>query len=122
MPPPSDSLVAALMERAEAAAEAARETQSRAAGGAVEAERLRERARILRAFVARVRREPTWLPLRCAWCGRIQVEDDFVDVDASLDGDLPERLRERSTHGICPDCLEREQEFAERIRDDGRQV
>jgi hypothetical protein len=39
----------------------------------------------------------------------VEVEGEYVDPADFLEGDLPERLRERSTHGICPDCLARVQ-------------
>jgi hypothetical protein len=44
------------------------------------------------------------LPLRCAWCGRISRDGRFVE---------PEEIeahasKARTSHGICPDCFERE--------------
>ncbi len=54
--------------------------------------------------------------MRCAWCNRIKLGDRFVDAEAHLAGDVPERLRERTTHGICPACLERESADAEAHR------
>jgi hypothetical protein len=36
---------------------------------------------------------------RCAWCGRIEVEERFVEPD-------PRWLTPfRLTHGICPECV-----------------
>lgn len=46
--------------------------------------------------------------MRCAWCDRIKVVDRFLPIDPALVADLAER----TTHGICPDCFERENERA----------
>ena len=37
------------------------------------------------------------LLLRCAWCGRVRLEGEWVTPDGALDPD-------RMTHGICPEC------------------
>jgi len=42
--------------------------------------------------------------VRCAWCDRIQVVDRFLPIDPALIADLADR----TTHGICPECFERE--------------
>ena len=64
------------------------------------------RARLLQAFIHRSRDGA--LLLHCAWCGRIELDGIWALPDAFLARGLPERLRERATHGICPDCLARE--------------
>ena len=51
--------------------------------------------------------DPEHLALRCAWCGRIEVDGDFLGAAKALQRE-PALLRERATHGICPDCLVRE--------------
>ena len=45
------------------------------------------------------------LVLRCAWCGRIELDGDFTAA-AGMPRREPPLLRERATHGICPDCLD----------------
>lgn len=50
---------------------------------------------------------PDGLPLRCAWCGRFEINGEFQQVPAFLQGE-PALLREHSTHGICPGCLDGE--------------
>lgn len=47
------------------------------------------------------------LPLRCAWCRRIEIDGRFVDIPTVPERE-PDLLRERATHGICADCLDRE--------------
>ena len=37
------------------------------------------------------------LLLRCAWCGRVQQEGEWIAPQGDLDPDL-------LTHGICPEC------------------
>ena len=37
------------------------------------------------------------LLLRCAWCGRVRQEGEWVAPQGDLDPDL-------LTHGICPEC------------------
>ena len=105
MPPEDDDFVAELLERARLAHEAA--AQQRA------------RAEILTAFVGRFRENRDELPLRCAWCGRVEIDGRFVAPEEFLSGDLPERLRERSSHGICPECFERTSREADETRDAG---
>jgi hypothetical protein len=96
------SLIEELLERARAAH--------------ADAQRQNEVARLLVRFVRQFREDRSALAVRCAWCGRIKVGDDFIAPEQFLDGDLPERLKQRATHGICPDCLRRESEAAEDAR------
>jgi hypothetical protein len=112
----ADTLVEELAERMRAAARDALAARQRGGSAAGEAAALQRRARLLREFVGRTRRDPSFLPRRCAWCHRIEVEGEYVDPNEFLEDDLPERLRERATHGICPECLERVQREADELR------
>jgi hypothetical protein len=49
------------------------------------------------------------LLLHCAWCGRLEVGDEWLRLEAIGTGQtrIAEQLVRRSTHGICPDCFER---------------
>jgi hypothetical protein len=40
------------------------------------------------------------LVLKCAWCGRYRIGDDWLDLGVD---DAPDP--DRATHGICSDCL-----------------
>jgi hypothetical protein len=60
-----------------------------------------------RELLARIRekvdRDPTEseaLFTKCAWCGKVRAGDGWADV---ADENLPVA---RTSHGICPDCLE----------------
>lgn len=97
-----------LLARAADAARAAEAGGRQAAALRPEAERSRRRSRLLRALIRQVQTDPHHLPLHCAWCERIEIAGEFVLPEEFLYGDLPSRLRERATHGICPDCFERE--------------
>ena len=110
------SLPEELLARLSAAAHAAASSAERANEASGESERLRRRSALLRRFVHRVLEDRERLPVRCAWCGRIDVAGEFVAPEEFLDADLPERLRQRATHGICPACHERVQRDADRAR------
>jgi predicted RNA-binding Zn-ribbon protein involved in translation (DUF1610 family) len=47
---------------------------------------------------------------RCSWCGRFDVGREWLYLEAIGEGQLTIAisLLERATHGICPDCQERE--------------
>jgi hypothetical protein len=47
--------------------------------------------------------------LHCAWCGRLEVGDEWLRLEAIGTGQtrIAEQLVRHSTHGICPDCFER---------------
>lgn len=47
---------------------------------------------------------------RCAWCGRFEVGDEWLHLEAIGEGQLTIAfaLLERATHGICPECQEQE--------------
>jgi hypothetical protein len=71
----------------------------RAVAAAVESVR---RSILLRA--ATRNRRDGGMTTRCAWCGRFAVDGTFVDAD-----DAPQFVRlsqARTTHGICPKCID----------------
>jgi hypothetical protein len=47
---------------------------------------------------------------RCAWCGRFDIGGEWLRLDAVGAGQhsITSSLLDRATHGICPQCLERE--------------
>jgi hypothetical protein len=51
-------------------------------------------------------RDPHRLARRCAWCGRLALGRHWTPP-AELPGFLPAEVRQRISHGICPDCLAR---------------
>ena len=51
-------------------------------------------------------RERGRLAKRCAWCGRLDLGRRWTPPD-EVPQFLPAAVRERITHGICPDCLAR---------------
>ena len=60
------------------------------------------------AAVLREAEEGRVLLLRCAWCGRLRVGDEWLLLETigSDQTSIAEDLVRRSTHGICPGCLE----------------
>jgi hypothetical protein len=78
--------------------------QERAHTLTVDAARVSRLARVLREAHAGGR-----LLLRCAWCGRLQVGDEWLQLEGIGTGQtrIAEQLVRQSTHGICPDCFER---------------
>jgi hypothetical protein len=62
------------------------------------------------------------LLVHCAWCGRLQVGEEWLDLAADCDGDgdgsleLNDSLIFKSSHGICPDCFDRVNADAEAER------
>ena len=46
--------------------------------------------------------------VRCAWCGSIKAEDEWLHLQALSESQrwIVRRLRERASHGICPSCLD----------------
>ena len=53
---------------------------------------------------SRHRRAPTTLVPQCAWCGKVRVGRFWATPEAAP-AFLVSVLRDRRTHGICPDCL-----------------
>lgn len=78
--------------------------QERAHELTLDAARVARLARILREAHAGGK-----LLLHCAWCGRLEVGDEWLRLEAIGSGQtrIAEQLVRRSTHGICPDCFER---------------
>ena len=78
--------------------------QERARALSVDAARVTELARVLREV-----RGGGNLLLRCAWCGKLQIGDEWLLLEAIGSGQMriAEELVRRSTHGICPECYER---------------
>ena len=77
-----------------------------------------ERARCLSVDAARVSRLSCVLRearagrtmlLHCAWCGRLEVGDEWLRLEAIGSGQtrIAEQLVRQSTHGICPECFGR---------------
>jgi hypothetical protein len=91
--------------------------QERARSLTVDAVRVSRLARILREAGAR-----STMLVHCAWCGRLEVGDEWLELDAIGSGQtrIAEQLVRRSTHGICPDCFERVSRDADANRDGGR--
>ena len=87
---------AALIERAVRAAE-------RSDSLAVDATRLRSLAQMLRAAWAGDR-----LLVRCAWCRRFKLGEEWIYLDAvgRREQQIARRLLLNASHGICPTCFE----------------
>ena len=45
------------------------------------------------------------LLVRCAWCERIKVDDEWVEVAEVQAMQLRRHAPEQHSHGICPDCF-----------------
>ena len=80
------------------------QAQERARSIHVDAQRTRELAVLLREAHAGER-----LLRHCAWCDRLEVGGEWLDLEAIGSGQvqIATALIHRSTHGICPDCLQR---------------
>lgn len=89
---------AALVERA------VRATQ-RSDTLSVDSKRLRSLAQQLRAAWA-----GDQLLLRCAWCQRFKIGDEWLYLDAVGDREqrVAHRLLATCSHGICPSCFEKQ--------------
>jgi hypothetical protein len=79
--------------------------QERAASTNADSQRIRDLAATLRDAQA-----GRTLLRRCAWCDRFQVGDAWLHLEAIGGGQqqITASLRERATHGICPDCFARQ--------------
>jgi hypothetical protein len=51
---------------------------------------------------SRLAQERDSMVMRCAWCGRIA-----LGAGSEVPAFIATRLDERTTHGICPDCVRR---------------
>jgi hypothetical protein len=45
------------------------------------------------------------LLVRCAWCERIKMDDEWVEVAEVQAMRLTRNARLQHSHGICPDCF-----------------
>jgi hypothetical protein len=45
------------------------------------------------------------LLVRCAWCERVKVDDEWVEAAEVQAMRLVRDAPERHSHGICPDCF-----------------
>ena len=70
-----------------------------------ETERIRALAETLREAQA-----GTILLVRCAWCDRIQVGEEWLQLETVGTGRqrVSESIRDKATHGICPACFDAE--------------
>ena len=95
-----------LVRRAIAAQESARSLQE-------SAERIKNLAAALREAHA-----GHALLVHCAWCEKLHVGDEWLELQAIGRGQtrIAERLIRESTHGICPDCLEQVRAETDRER------
>jgi hypothetical protein len=87
--------------------------QERARALTVDAARVTQLAQILREA-----RSGGRLLVHCAWCRKLQVGDEWLQLDAIGSGQtrLAEQIVQQSTHGICPECFERVRAEAEAKR------
>jgi hypothetical protein len=87
--------------------------QERARELSVDAARVAHLSRVLREA-----RSGGPLLLRCAWCGRLEIGDEWLHLEDIGSGKtrITDELIRRSTHGICPDCFDRVKAEAEAKR------
>jgi len=79
----------------------------------LDSRRTRDLARLLREA-----RTGDRLLLHCAWCGRLEIGGEWLRLEAIGSGQfqIHEAVVKHSTHGICPDCMERVQREADITR------
>jgi len=87
--------------------------RERAEGAQTDSRRLQKLAQLLRQANA-----GKTLLIHCAWCGRLQVGDEWLDLanDGERSLDIADSLIRKSSHGICPHCFERVSADAEAER------
>lgn len=78
--------------------------QEQARSLTVEAARVSRLSRVLREA-----RAGKAMLLHCAWCGRLEVGNEWLRLEAVGSGQtrIADDLVRQSTHGICPDCFAR---------------
>jgi hypothetical protein len=56
--------------------------------------------------------------VRCAWCGRLEVDGEWLNLEALRPSQemIVRRLRDDASHGICPVCFDDQMESASRQR------
>jgi hypothetical protein len=49
--------------------------------------------------------------VRCAWCGRLKIGDEWLRLKAIGSGQqrINTNIRDSASHGICPRCFDREE-------------
>lgn len=89
----------------------------RAQGLQVDARRITALAQLLREAGRGER-----LILRCAWCGRFKIGDEWLHLDAVGGGEqsITASLVAAASHGICPRCFDKERAAAAAARQTGR--
>jgi hypothetical protein len=87
--------------------------QSEASALLTDSRRIRDLAQLLRDAEVGER-----LLLHCAWCDRLEVGGEWLHLEAIGHGQLRihASVIDHSTHGICPECLDRAQTEAEKKR------
>jgi hypothetical protein len=89
------------------------EANARAQSLRADARRISDLAQLLRdAHASRI------LLTRCAWCQRLKVGDQWLHLEGVGEGQtrIATSLAKNASHGICPDCFDREMERAARLR------
>jgi hypothetical protein len=71
-----------------------------------DARRLHRRSLELQRFVRALHTHEPGELVVCAWCGRLTVEGEWVDLGRWVSSPLRHRLRKLASHGICPDCFD----------------
>jgi hypothetical protein len=87
--------------------------RGRAEAAQRDSRRVRKLAQLLREASA-----GRTLLLHCAWCGRLQVGEEWLELAADGEGspEIASSLIRKSSHGICPDCFARVMADAEAER------
>lgn len=78
--------------------------RERAEAAQTDSHRVRRLAQLLRDANA-----GKTLLVRCAWCGKLQVGEERLELAADGEGSpqIAASLIRKSSHGICPDCFAR---------------
>lgn len=80
--------------------------------------REKERIRVLAQILREAQGGRAQL-VRCAWCDRIHVGDEWLQLEEVGTGRLrvSQSIREQASHGICPTCFEDEMQRSRRRRE-----
>lgn len=90
------------MPQYEALVRRALEAQARSGEIRLDAERIRSLAQILREAA-----HGAVSIIRCAWCGRLKVGEEWLHLETIGSGQqqISSSLIARASHGICPECF-----------------
>jgi hypothetical protein len=90
--------------------------RERAGAAQKDSRRVRKLAQLLRDATA-----GKTLLLHCAWCGKLQVGEEWLELAADKEGgpEITASLIRKSSHGICPECFARVMADAEAERSAG---